>query len=82
MAKKRGNWLWRLQKGNPIEWFDGHLKGTGTIVKPIHTTPLYVENGKPIYGYLPDAFEVRDDATGNVRQFDLKNLAKIEKKPK
>lgn len=79
--KVKGNWLWRLQRGNPVEWHKGHLKGTGTVVKPLFDAPAGELNGKPFYG-LPDAFEVRDDATGVVSRFELKELAAYRKKPK
>lgn len=60
MKKKSGNWLWRLQKGNKVEWVDGHLKGTGKVVKPYHET-AYQCYGKTYKGF-PDGFYVDDDA--------------------
>ncbi len=33
VKKVKGDLLWRLQKGNSVEWRDGHLKGIGKVVK-------------------------------------------------
>jgi len=79
LTKLKGTKLWGLQKGNPVEWHNGHIKGTGTVVKPIFETPYDIVNGCPRYGYMPDAYQVLDDATGIVSTFLLKDLAVAEK---
>lgn len=73
MKNKKGNYLWRLQKGNPVEWRDGHKKGTGVIVKPFHETKIIGFNGKHYYG-SPDGFYVRDDVTGETKLFLNKQI--------
>lgn len=79
MAKKSGNWLWRLQKGNPVEWHDGHLKGTGKVVKPYHES-TYTFGGRTYKGF-PDGFYISDDAGAFTNKLFLsKQLYMIEKK--
>lgn len=78
--KLKGNHLWRLQKGNPVEWHNGHLKGTGTVVKPFFERTVETIDGRQIKSFEPDGFEVRDDATGEVNRFYLKDINTVKKK--
>jgi hypothetical protein len=79
MAKKTGMCLWTLQRGNPIEWHDGHLKGTGKIVKPYNDP----ENEGRQLKRFADGYYVSDDAgTFTEKLFFIKQLFKIEKKVK
>jgi len=81
VAKKSGNFLWRLQKGNPVEWRDGHLKGFGKVVKPHHET-TFTYMGKTYKG-VPDGFYVTDDAGAFTNKlFPVKQLFMVEKENK
>lgn len=78
MVKIKGQRLWRLQRGNPVEWHDGHLKGTGKVVKPFYES-TYEYRGKTYKGF-PDGFYVTDDAGAfNEKLFYTKNLSAYRK---
>ena len=73
MKKIKGGHLWRLQRGNPVNWHDGHLSGTAKVVKPYHET-TYTYGDRTFKG-LPDGFYVTDDAGSFVNKlFYLKDL--------
>lgn len=77
-VKKKVDFLWRLQKGNPVEWHDSHLKGTGKVVKPFHET-THEYNGKSYVGF-PDGFYVDDDAGAfKNKLFYTKDLSSVLK---
>ena len=79
----KGSWTnQNLQKGNKVYWFDGNKKGTGVIVRPVNSDPLFISNqpknnGKPFYSWFAEQFEVKDDDTGIVKEFHIRDLKKI-----
>ena len=75
--KKGSRYNDSLQKGNKVNWFDGHKKGTGVVVKPIMGEPYDIRDGKPYHFGFAEKFEVKDDITGKVMEFDINNIQKI-----